>query len=72
MQPIDTNPGQPLGKVGLIIFLMGTLFSDLVEFGPITQVILNIVLILVGILTGIHYIIKIIKELKPIKDDAVK
>ena len=68
----DLNPTEPLGKIGLVIFLTGTLFSDLVEFGPITQVILNIVLIVVGILTGIHYIIKIIKELKPKKDDATK
>lgn len=66
----ELNPTEPLGKIGLFIFLTGTLFSDLVEFGPVTQVVLNIVLIVVGVLTGINYVIKIIKELKPKKDDV--
>lgn len=69
----DLNPTEPLGRVSLFIFLTGTLFSDLVEFGPITQVILNMILIVVGILTGFLYVIKIIKELRPKKkEDAVK
>lgn len=72
MQP-DINPTEPLGKIGLFIFLTGTIFSDLVEFGPVTQVVLNIVLIVVGVLTGVNYVIKIIKEIKPKdKDDATK
>lgn len=72
----DLNPTEPLGKIGLIIFVFGAIFSDLVEFGPATQVVLNLVLILVGILTGIHYVIKIGKEIgiiePKVKDDATK
>ena len=59
---LDPNANGPIGRVSLIVFLTGTLFSDLLEFGPVTQVILNIVLIVVGVLTGIHYVIKIIKD----------
>lgn len=70
----DLNPTEPLGKIGLILFVFGAIFSDLVEFGPVTQVVLNLVLIVVGILTGINYLIKIIKELRQpkVKDDATK
>lgn len=75
--PLGTDPTEPLGKIGLVIFLTGTLFSDLVEFGPMSQVVLNITLIVVGILTGVNYIFKLIdnirKTFKPKdKDDATK
>jgi hypothetical protein len=63
----DLNPNEPLGKIGLFIFLTGTLFSDVVEFGPLTQVVLNITLIIVGVLTGVNYVFKLIENIRKIR-----
>jgi len=64
MTEINFDNGDPIGNVSLYTFLFGFALSHVVEFHDVIEVVLDVVLVGVGLVSIINGVLKLIEKVQ--------